>query len=90
MHTHYLKITGMRNQIPPNIIHLGKNSWKGESKVPANDRMQGNCFIENLFPIFKFGSSLGLCLKAYTTLRNKPKANSININALIILLIKYS
>lgn len=46
--THYLKTAKVEIKIPPNIIYHQKKSWKGESEVSANARMQGNYFIKKL------------------------------------------
>ena len=44
--THYLKAYKLKKQLPPNIIYPRKRSWKGNAVVPANERTQGQHFVE--------------------------------------------
>ena len=44
--THYLKTSRLKKQLRPNIIYPRKRSWKGNAIVPANERKQGQHFVE--------------------------------------------
>ena len=44
--THYLKASKLKKQLPSKIIYPRKRSWKGNEVVPANERKQGQHFVE--------------------------------------------
>ena len=44
--THYLKAAKFVRQMPPNIIYQRKKSWKGNSEVAENERVEGRHFME--------------------------------------------
>ena len=44
--TYYIKASKLKKQLPPNIIYPRKRSWKGNAVFPANERKQGQHFVE--------------------------------------------
>ena len=44
--THYLKTSRLKKQLRLSIIYPKKRSWKGNAVVPANERKQGQHFLE--------------------------------------------
>ena len=77
---HYLKASKLKKRLPPNIIYLRKRLWKENAVVSANERKEGQHFVEKCSqkccrvcpsrprtwcPICKVGLCIEPCFKAF-------------------------